>query len=281
MMLLASYQCLKFVFRYLVPPPLRYPLARWIARGICRFNPRRRETLVSNLAPLVGEARARELTPVLMGNFLMTAVDFFCSRPELIRQMSSTGWEHADAAYKKTGRVIIATAHMGNWEIGTSYLVNKGHRVVSVYATYTEDAIVQWILAHRNPKVEWIPATPGAADSCVKAIENGRILGIAADIPYGEHGRRVTIAGRSARLPVGPWSIALRAGATVLPAFILRESPGRYRAIIHEPIDPGAGTLKQRVVRMQDAYRGYLEQYLRAYPEQWGYLQPFWEPSAS
>src|SRR5882762_9944583 len=101
-MILASYKCLKFVFRYLVPPPVRYPLVRLMGRGICRFNALRREVLVSNLTPLVGQAKARELTPVLFGNFLMTAVDFFCSRPQLVKQMSSTGWENVEAAYQKT-----------------------------------------------------------------------------------------------------------------------------------------------------------------------------------
>ena len=43
-----------------------------------------------------------------------------------------------------------------------------------------------------------------------------RILCIAADIPFGEQGRRVTIAGHTARLPFGPWSIALRANALLI-----------------------------------------------------------------
>ena len=100
---------------------------------------------------------------------------------------------------------------------------------------------------------------------------------VAADIPFGEQGRRVLIAGRPARLPVGPWSIALRAKATVIPAFIYRESPGHYRGVIHEAIKPPPGTAKQQVVKIQEIYRGHLEHYLKTYPEQWGNLQPFWD----
>jgi lauroyl/myristoyl acyltransferase len=276
-MLLATYKFFKFMFRHLVPARARYALARWIARGVCLFNTRRRRVLIQNLTPLVGAEKAYSLAPQLLGNFLMTAVDFFCMRLHGPRAITYEGWSRIKDAYEESRRVVIVTAHIGNWEIGISSLLDKGFPVAGLYATYTEDDIVEWIMSHRNPLVQWIPTAPGAADISVAAIEQGRILCLAADIPFGEHGRRVQIAGRTARLPIGPWAIALRAKATVLPAFIVRQSPGRYRGFIHEPIRPPAGSPKTQIVQMQDVYRGHLEHYLKAYPEQWGNLQPFWE----
>jgi KDO2-lipid IV(A) lauroyltransferase len=276
-MILRFYKCCKFVFRYLIPARLRYPLGRLIARGVCLFNARRRDVIVGNLTPLVGAERARELAPELLGNFVMTAVDFFCAHPLRTRGLVFEGWSRIESAYQENRRVMIVTAHLGNWEIGISQLLEQGYPVAALYATYTDDDIVQWIMGHRNPLVQWIPTTPGASDISVAAIEQGRILCVAADIPFGEQGRRVLIAGRPARLPVGPWSIALRAKATVIPAFIYRESPGHYRGVIHEAIKPPPGTAKQQVVKIQEIYRGHLEHYLKTYPEQWGNLQPFWD----
>ena len=278
-MLLLSYKWLKFLFRYVVPASLRYPLAKWIARGVIRFNAKRRSVIVANLTPLVGATGAAALAPEMLGNFLMTAVDFFCVRPSRQRKVAMEGWHRVEAAYHKSRRVMIVTAHLGNWETGISYVVERGYPVAGLYATYTDDAIVQWITSHRNAQVEWIPTAPGAADSCVTALQNGRILCLAADIPFGEQGRRVTIAGRTTRLPMGPWAIALRANATVMPAFVLRDKPGHYRAIIHEPIRPTSESLRTQMVKMQDVYRAHLEHYLRTYPQQWGNLQPFWEPA--
>jgi lauroyl/myristoyl acyltransferase len=277
-MLLMSYKLLKFIFRYVIPMWLRYPLARWIASGVCLFNRKRRDVLVRNLTPLVGSNQARTLAPVQLGHFLMTAVDFFCVNPLKPREIHVEHWSRLEAAYQERRRVMVVTAHIGNWETGISYLVEKGYPVAGLYATYTDDDIVQWITSHRNPKVQWIPTLPGAADICVAAIEQGRILCIAADIPFGEQGHRVKIAGQHARLPMGPWSIALRANAIVIPAFILRQSPGRYHAFVHEPIKPVQGeSMRQQLSRFQDVYRGHLEYYLKTYPEQWGNLQPFWE----
>jgi lauroyl/myristoyl acyltransferase len=278
LILLPFYKFLKFTFRYLIPRSWRYPLARWIAQGVILLNAGRRRVLMENLTPLVGPERARQVAPVLLGNFLMTAVDFFCTRPPDQPDLRIEYWSRVVSAYESTRRVIIMTAHVGNWEVGISQLVERGYSVAGVYATYTHDEIVRWITSHRNPLVQWIPTTPGAAHICVAALEQGRLLCMAGDIPFGEQGRRVTIAGHQARLPVGPWAIALRAKAIVLPAFVLRSGPGQYRALVHEPIMPSSeGSLKQQIVRMQDIYRAHLEHYLLTFPEQWGNLQRFWE----
>ncbi len=279
--MLILYRFFKFVFRYLVPPSLRYPFVRGIGRLVCRLNKGRREVIVGNLTPLVGKEKAMMMAPELLGNFLMTAVDFFCIRADLPKTTPVENWGHLDKAYRKTKRVIAVTAHLGHWELGLPCLVEKGYTISGLYAPYREDNIVRWIMGHRNSDVQWIPSTRGAAEACIDALEKGRILGIVADIPFGERGRKTVIAGHTARLPLGPWAIAVRAQATVVPAFIIREKPGHYRAIIHEPIAPMEGSFRRQMEQMQDVFRGHLERYLLSYPTQWGVLQAFWDSASS
>lgn len=277
LVMLTLYKFLKFLFRHIIPKSLRYPLVRAIAYGVCLFNAPRRRVIVGNLTPIVGPKRACAMAPKLLGNFLMTAVDFFCPRGNLTQETVIHNWSVFEKTYRKTHRVMLVTAHLGNWELGISCLVDKGYSVAGVYAPYRKDAIVQWILSHRNSDVEWIPSTRGAAEACLAAVQKGRVLGMVGDIPFGEKGRRVQIAGHTARLPLGPWAIAVRAQAVVLPAFIIREAPGRYRGIIHDPIIPPGGSLRRQIENMQEIYRSYLERYIQTYPTQWGVLQPFWE----
>jgi KDO2-lipid IV(A) lauroyltransferase len=275
--MLSVYKILKFTFRYLIPDAWRYPLARAIARGICFFNRSRRCVIIGNLTPVVGQEEARRLAPVLLGQFSMTSVDFFCPKHNLAARMKAENWPAVDKAYRRSKRVVFLTAHLGNWELGISYLVEKGFSVACVYAPYRNDETVRWIMGHRNPEVEWIPSTRGAAAASVDALERGKVLGMAADIPFGEKGHRVRICGVPTHLPLGPWAIASRARATVIPSFILRESPGQYRIIFHDPIPPREGSLRRQMEESQDIYRGHLEHYLRTTPEQWGVLQPFWD----
>ena len=275
--MLSIYKFLKFIFRHCVPESARYPLARLIARGICLVNRPLHQILVRNLTPVVGSYQAGVLAPVALGHFSMTAVDFFCSRHNLAARVKEDNWPMVDKVLRRSKRVMFVTAHMGNWELGISYLVEKGFSVAGVYAPYREGDVVRWIMAHRNPDVEWIPSTRGAAAACVSALENGRVLGMVADIPFGERGHRVRICGACARLPLGPWAIASRARATIIPAFILRERPGQYRIIFHDPIPPREGSLRRQMEESQEIYRAHLERTLRATPEQWGVLQPFWD----
>lgn len=275
--MLPIYKVLKFVFRYLLPGPVRYPLARAIARGVCLFNRRRRRVIVENLTPVVGAARAESMAPSLLGHFSMTTVDFFCPSRNLAVGMKAENWPAVEKAYRRAKKVMLVTAHLGNWELGISYLVEKGYSVAGVYAPYREDAIVRWIMGHRNPDVEWIPAVRGAAEACSNALERGRLLGMVADIPFGEKGHRVAMCGARTHLPLGPWAIASRARATVFPAFILRDRPGQYRIVFHDPILPREGSLRKQMEGSQDIFRQHLERYLKAYPEQWGVLQPFWD----
>ena len=279
--MLSVYKLIKFIFRHVIPEPFRYPAARALARLVCLLDRRRYHVLVANLTPLVGAAKAAKLAPRLLGNFSMTAVDFFCSDPALVRSVKADNWAAVDRSYRKSRKVIVVTAHIGNWELGISYLIEKGFSMAGVYAPYREDAIVHWIMSHRNPDVEWIPAARGAAQACVNALERGRLLGMVADIPFGEKGHRVRIAGASTHLPLGPWAIAARARATVVPGFVLRENPGQYRIIFHDPILPREGSFRRQMEEMQDAYGGHLERYLKTYPEQWGVLQPFWDQRAT
>ena len=108
---------------------------------------------------MVGPEKARRLAPVLLGHFTMTSVDFFCPKRNLAVHMKEENWPAADKAYRRSRKVMFVTAHLGNWELGISYLVEKGFLVACVYAPYREDDVVRWIMAHRNPDVEWIPST--------------------------------------------------------------------------------------------------------------------------
>jgi lauroyl/myristoyl acyltransferase len=278
--MLIVYKIAKFVFRYFIPMRWRYPLVRGIARLVVLTNAARRDVIIGNLTPLVGAPRAKALAPVLLGNFLMTAVDFFCPPSRLVRNVTLENWITLERTYRKTRRMIAVTAHIGHWELGISCLADKRHSIAGLYAPYRDDAIVQWIMSHRNPDVEWIPTTRGAAEACIDALQKGRVVGIVGDIPFGEKGRKVVFDGGTAHLPLGPWAIAVRAQATVVPAFIIRESPGHYRLTVHDPIQPGEGSFRRQMERMQDVYKTHLEYYLKKYPEQWGVLQPFWDPIA-
>src|SRR5689334_14964296 len=100
--MLALFKISKFLFRHVIPRRWRYACARGLAYLLIRLDSRRRAILIQNLTPLVGVKESRRLAPRQLGNFLMTAVDFFCAAPGLARRTETVNWHLLEQAYRKT-----------------------------------------------------------------------------------------------------------------------------------------------------------------------------------
>lgn len=271
------YELLEWLFTFVVPKRWRYAMARGAAKALCRIDRSRRLIIEANLAPFIGQEQAHKRAPALLAGFATTAVDFFCQPADVLKKVTIENNAALEAAYRSGGRVMAVTAHLGHWEIGLSCLAQVGYPVTGVYSSFSDPRIDRWMKRHRDSRVDWVPVGSNVVRRCLDALERHRVVGMVVDVPFGEKGRHVLIAGHPTRLPAGPWMIARRAKAVVFPCFIVRESSGRYRARIHHPIEPRRGTMHQDIERMQTIFIGHLEHYLTNYPEQWGLLSPFWE----
>ncbi len=276
-MTLTLLRLLQFLFCRFVPAAWRYPLARRIAYAICALQPKRRHLLEKNLSPLIGPNEAIRQAPAMLAHFFFNEVDFFCTPKEVEKNSFFDGLEHLEAAWRDRKRVIVITAHLGHWELGTSMIVNQGYPVTALYAAFPPGSAGEWVHRQRDPRVHWQLAVPGASQSLQKALEGGRLVCLLGDLPFGETGEPILMAGHTTRLPLGPWHLALRTQATIVPGFVLRDAPGHYRVKLFTPLKTGTGTLQERTEFYRTQYRDLLEIFLRKYPDQWGVLQPFWE----
>lgn len=91
------------------------------------------------------------------------------------------GLEHLDAARAGGRGVIVAAPHLGNWELFGHYLSSLGPLSI----VYREP---QWAPAHQillmgrgGSTVEQLPAQPSSVRKMLKALRDGRLLGILPD----------------------------------------------------------------------------------------------------
>ena len=62
----------------------------------------------------------------------------------------------------------------------------------------------------------------------------------------------------------------------MIPGFVIRETPGQYRIIFHEPILPREGTFRRQMLEMQDVYRTVtLNIIFKRFLSNGEWLQPF------
>jgi len=96
----------------------------------------------------------------------------------------------------------------------------------------------------------------------------------------GQPGLPVRFLGAAASVPLGPFHSAAVTGRPLLPCFLMRDGPGRYRLLVDPPwyIDWPAGRAARRAV-LQDAAQRWaerLETLLACYPLQWHNFYDFW-----
>ena len=96
-----------------------------------------------------------------------------------VREVS--GLEHVEAARSEGRGVIVAAPHLGNWELFGQYLSSLGPLSI----VYREP---QWAPAHQillhgrgGSTVEQLPAQPSSVRKMLKALRDGRLLGILPD----------------------------------------------------------------------------------------------------
>jgi KDO2-lipid IV(A) lauroyltransferase len=75
--------------------------------------------------------------------------------------------------------------------------------------------------------------------------------------------------------PRGPAVLSLRTGAPLIPVFLIREGPWRFRFSVGSPILPPQGPWADaQVQEVTQAYVKVLEHQIRQCPTQWLMLRP-------
>jgi KDO2-lipid IV(A) lauroyltransferase len=110
------------------------------------------------------------------------------------------------------------------------------------------------------------------------ALKEGQIAGVMGDRDIQETGVCVTFCGRQVRVPRGPWELARRFDAPVLPVFSARKHGDQFRIDVGEAFHVArSGDLECDIRGAAERYVRLLEAQLRRDPGQWTVLEDFWK----
>jgi lauroyl/myristoyl acyltransferase len=172
------------------------------------------------------------------------------------------------------GGIVIATAHMGSFEVAASILVQLEKKVHVVYARDPSRSIerIRTKLRRKMGVVEH------AVDDGIEtwralqeALENNEAVALPADrIQPGQAGFECELMGRTTRLPAGPFKLAMAAGSPLVPAFCARHADGRYRVSVERPIE-FEGTYRRDLSEHEGVgeFVSAFEAMLKRFPTQW------------
>lgn len=257
-------------------------LAWWLWRGP-------RETAIDNLMHVLGDRRAaRRAARYSFLNFARYAIDFLRApriRPEeLLTKVHYDRWDAIDAAFKEGKGVIFAIMHFGNWDMGGAVMAARGYPVNVIADPFLNERTNAVIVnARRVRGMEVIPSNRAAA-GIVRAMRRNEALAILVDTPVAEGaGVNIQFFGTWTTVPAGPARIALRTGARVIPAALVRASGTSDQIIALADLDvrlPATGDIERDVQTLTQRIFAAHERFIRAYPDQWYIFRRMWPPQA-
>jgi KDO2-lipid IV(A) lauroyltransferase len=193
------------------------------------------------------------------------------------------GWEHVETAARRGQGVIVFSAHFGNWEWGAVLLAARGLCVRVVALDHGSARVTRLFAEHRASHAVGTLPVRGSSFAIMKALHRGEVVCLASDREVTGQGVVARFFDQPTRVPRAAASLAIRTGASLIPAFMLRTGPSEFRAIFQPPIAHEDLSEEERTERLVDRYLRVIERQVRSHPEQWCVFEPIWdapEPSS-
>ena len=178
--------------------------------------------------------------------------------------------------------VIIATAHLGSWELMpglASDILPQRHGMVVVRSQ--KDAQINTLMAElRGARGMQVIDHRAASSVVVPKLRQG---GVAAFLVDHNTARKEAVflpfLNDIAAVNAGPASLALRTKAAVYPVFLLRDGQGGHILHMLPPLHTAEleGSIAERVRQIAQFYTTAVEDMVRQYPQQWFWMHKRWK----
>jgi Kdo2-lipid IVA lauroyltransferase/acyltransferase len=223
----------------------------------------------------------RQLDAIARQNFLhmaesLTELLWWMRHParELNLYIAIEGEQEIIKALALGKGVIGLTSHLGNWELLGGYISNFVVPI-SVIAEPIFDARVNQILidARTHLGVNTIYRRE-SGKSLLRVLRSNGFVGMLADqdIPTSES-TFVNFFGKSALTPVGPASLSLHTGASIVPMFIHRLPDGSHQIVVEKALEyTKTGDQQKDIHDLTQLWSDVVERFISQTPEQWVWL---------
>lgn len=269
-------------------PQPAYALARAVGWLAWKLRRGARARVVDNLLPACGGDRGRAHGASLtafrnVASYYVDLASFpYRDHASFEREHIQLVGEERVPALFEPGPVIIASGHTGNPELALIAMAQRGRRWVELVEPMQPPALGRELARLREAGGGVVAeADLGGTRRALRELREGGLVALVVDRDLSGGGVCVTLLGRRALLPRGPWEMARRTGATVAPLFAARRFADDQTVWIEEPFTvPGDGDPEEAIRAAAQRWADLFGAHLRRDPGQWTVLEPFWEAHA-
>lgn len=265
-------------------PRIAYPFATLLGFVAWYTRPAIRGRIIRNLLPFCDgdAARAEQNGRRAYQNVARYWIDL-CTLA--YRDMTNFEREHLAIEYPERlqrletpGPVVAVSAHTGNPELVIQALTYRGRAFIAVVEALRPAKFSRELLRRRSfAGGRFYEANFGGVRACLDALKRGELVGLMGDRDIQGTGICTHLAGREVLLPRGPWEIARRSGALVVPVLTARTDRDNFTVTVEEPFHVDTTEDAELDIRKAvERWTAILEAHIRRDPSQWDVLEDFW-----
>jgi len=199
-------------------------------------------------------------------------------RASIERYVRIEGLALLEEAVRSGQAVILLTGHYGNWELGPIVSALLGYPIMVLARAQDKlPKLYRLLVSYRESKGCTVVHKGGAMKRLVAALDQRRLVGIVGD-QASRHGLFSDFFGRPALFTIGPFALAYRTGALILPAFIRRVRGPFHHIRVEPPFRLSPELPEAEAIRQGITYfTGVLSRQIREDPSQWLWMHNRWK----
>ncbi|MBI5498115.1 MAG: lipid A biosynthesis acyltransferase [Deltaproteobacteria bacterium] len=251
-----------------------------------------RAAAVRNITLAYGAAPPSERFPTAdalaracLTHYALTLMEAVCLdrwQPHLLQAHASipAGMPELGQQIMQRGRgIVVATGHIGNWEMMGRGIAAAGYDVWSLAKAPFDGRVARWL-------EDWrlrggVKIANRGSQATLRAVKEhlgrGGGLGALVDVDTPVKSAFVPFFGTPARTPTAAADLALRFDATLVVMWSWRERFGVHSGALVELPLGRTGDDDADAVRLTQQVTAVLEQAIRAHPEQWIWTHRRWK----
>lgn len=187
------------------------------------------------------------------------------------------GWQSLDAALAQGKGAILASGHLGNFELAGA-VVARRYPLLDVVKTQRNPWFDRYLETMRQGHGIATVSVPRSTRAVLRHLRDGGVVSLLLDQDAGPAGMMIDFLGRPASTWPGAARLSLRTGCPVVPVGMVRQPDGGHHFHVGEALRPEDYCDSPEGVRayLQDISSSF-EVHVRAHPEQWFWVHRRWK----
>lgn len=246
-----------------------------------RVSKKHRERAISNLRlafPEWDDAQVEKTALEVMKHFGRVSVEFARSKSRSLTEVLESvvevqGWEHLQPCLDSNSGVFCISGHFGAWERLADWLQAKGFRVAVIVRAADDPDLEAIVLDVRQAHGVQVMHRGNAIRQAMSHAKKGGLVGLLPDQNSSEI--FVPFFGHPCGTVKGPAVLTIRTGVPLVPIYMYRVGPGKYRIVVEPPLQPIEGFEPEE--GLTRAANLSLENAIRLAPEQYLWIHNRWK----